>query len=345
MSGLARDKRNAVTKAVYFLRAKARCKSHVMSCFLDEQPAELVPRQARPGLTPPAEAAELVVNSTLRYLPEGDPPVGVFLHPTPLDGLLRGHPMVWLQDPGTDLWMPFWARGASAEALRSLRPGQRAPTPMAPAIRHALAMADVLVPPGYEAARRARWEEICRAGGAQFRSEGYAVIRHVIHPVQLGAMRQYYRALVATGRLSLGDPQVAERYRLHSEPVASFLHPQLAGLVSRMAGEPVKPSYVYFSCYQPGSLLPPHQDREQCEFSISLLVDYVPEPDGPCGWPLFLKNPETPDRRIAADLGLGDAIFYRGRQLVHYREKLPDGHVSTSLFFHYVREDFAGDLF
>jgi hypothetical protein len=157
-------------------------------------------------------------------------------------------------------------------------------------------------------------------------------------------LRQYYRALVAGGSLPLGDSRVPDRYRLHSEVIASFLHPQLAPLVSRIAGEPVKPSYVYFASYRPGASLPRHVDREQCEFSISLLADYLPDPDGPCGWPLFMEHPRSPDTVGAVDLSIGDAVLYRGRELLHYRYALPEEHQSTSLFLHYVREDFAGDL-
>jgi hypothetical protein len=38
-------------------------------------------------------------------------------------------------------------------------------------------------------------------------------------------------------------------------------------------------------------------------------------------------------------------VLYRGRQLVHYRDRLPDDHQSSSLFLHYLREDFVGDTF
>jgi hypothetical protein len=46
---------------------------------------------------------------------------------------------------------------------------------------------------------------------------------------------------------------------------------------------------------------------------------------------------------VGADLGLGDALLYRGRELVHYRNPLPEGHHSSSIFLHYVRENFTGD--
>ena len=85
-------------------------------------------------------------------------------------------------------------------------------------------------------------------------------------------------------------------------------------------------------------------DRPQCEFSISLLVDYSPEPDGACGWPLYLEDPRTPETIAAADLAVGDGVFYRGRAIFHYRDALPEGHQATLLFMNYVREDFDGRL-
>ena len=102
----------------------------------------------------------------------------------------------------------------------------------------------------------------------------------LVHPVQLAALRRYYRALVAEGHVALGDGQVALRYIAHDEPLARVLHAQLRGFVSDLAGAPFKPSYVYFSSYREGATLAPHTDRAQCELSISLLLDYTPEPDG-----------------------------------------------------------------
>lgn len=342
---IGQERRNDLNKALHLMLAKMRCREHALSCFLDDPPSELIPRQADHGTAASWAGGELVVNSSFRYEPRGELPAEIRQRAPLMDGFLPGFPLAWIEDSGTDVWAPFWVRGEWVEVLESLRPGQPAPAALPSRVRRALARVNVLVAPGSEGERRAAWERICRAAGAQFQTQGYAVVRDVIHPVHVGALRRYYRALVAGGRLPRGDDQVAERYRLHSEPVAMFFHPQLASLVSRIAGEPVKPSYLYFACYPSGSVLPRHTDRLQCEFSISLLVDYSPEPDGPCGWPLFLEHPSLPGGGAAVDLGIGDAVFYRGRQLAHYRDRLPDGHQSSSLFFHYVREDFAGDTF
>jgi len=325
--------------------AKARCRGHALSCFLDELPSELTPRGAGHGGAGSVLDGRLVVASSFRFAPKGEHPPDLSPRVAPMDGLLRGAPLAWIKDAGTRMWTPFWARGEWIEVLRSLRPGEPAPAVMPPHIRQALVLARVLVPPGGERERAVAWEQICRDGAPLFQTHGYAIVRDLIHPVLIGALRRYYRGLVAGGQLPRGDDQVEDRYRLHSEPVAMFFHSQLGDLVSRIAGEPVKPSYLYFASYPSGSALPRHVDRVQCEFSISLLVDYDPDPAGPCSWPLFLEHQNLPGGLVAADLGVGDALLYRGRELAHYRDPLPDGHQSTSLFFHYLREDFVGDTF
>ena len=340
----SRDARYALRKTMMLLQAKVRSRTLPCNCFLDEQPSERVPLGALQRMRLQANDAKLVVNPSFHYQDADDPPEEIAQRALPLGGFLRGHPVAWVKDPGVGLWMPFWARGEWADVLRSLEPGGPAPSFLRPAMRNTLAAANVFVPDDYGQSRQAQWVKICEIAQSQFRTQGYAVVRDLVHPFQLGAMRRYYRELVAGGGLPLGDFQVAQRYQLGNEVLASFFHPQLATLVSRIAAEPVKPSYVYLASYRPGADLQRHVDREQCEFSISLLVDYMPDPDGPCGWPLFMENPAAPEMVHAADLGIGDALIYRGRELIHYRQPLPEGHQSTSFFLHYVREDFAGRL-
>ena len=342
---MSQERRNDLNKAVRFMMARMCCRGHALSCFLDDLPWELAPRPARYGFDTASDDGELIVNSSFRYGPEGEPPREIRQQTGPMDGLLRGVPLAWVQDSGTGVWTPFWVRGEWANVLASLQPGQPAPPSLSPGARQALIRARVLVPPGEEQKHSAAWEQTCREARAQFQSYGYAIVRNLLHPVHIAALRRYYRGLVARGRLPRGDNQVAGRHRLHSEPVGMFFHPQLASLVSRIAGEPVKPSYLYFASYPAGSCLPRHVDRIQSEFSVSLLVDYSPDNGGPCGWPLFLEHPRLPNGVVSADLGVGDALLYRGCEQYHYRDPLPEGHQSTSLFFFYLPEGFVGDTF
>jgi len=70
-------------------------------------------------------------------------------------------------------------------------------------------------------------------------------------------------------------------------------------------------------------------------------LDYWPEPRNETPWPLKL---ETDSGQVAIFQGIGDGLLYRGCELPHWRDRLPEGHMSTSIFFHYVPADFAGPL-
>jgi hypothetical protein len=245
---------------------------------------------------------------------------------------------VWVRVEHADIPLP---------SMLSFNPGERGfllrllpgcePPEISFGLADALAIAGILVDPDVDARRRAAWLPVLAEARERLKRDRYAVVRGVVPPLQLAALRRYYRELVAEGYVALGDEQVPLRHHAHNEPLARMLHQSLAGFVGYVAGERVKPSYVYFASYLAGSVLAPHRDREQCEISVSLQVDFSPEPADTTPWPILVEG-----RPIA--LGLGDALVYRGRELTHARDALPEGHASASLFFHYVPEGFTGPL-
>jgi hypothetical protein len=249
--------------------------------------------------------------------------------------------MVWITDPGTAILQPFWLGPELSTLLSGAKPGDPAPSVLSPQARRVLIMADVLVSEDHASQRRKQWTETVSVTGNLFQQQGYAPVGRLIHPFHIAALRRYYRHQVRNGRLHFGDHQSPRRYVAHNDPVARFFHHELTAAVTAIAGEPVKPSYVYLASYQPGAILKKHTDREQCEFSVTLCLDYSPEPRCATPWPLHLDKKSGTVRVFQA---IGDALLYRGCQLAHSREALPQGHTSTSIFFHYVREDFAGSL-
>jgi hypothetical protein len=337
----AQSRPDALRQALFTLRAKKVSKVQAYSCFLEEQSIEYAATSSVPdGFVD----AGLVVNASLHVQGGDDPPQEILASGVPLYGFECGHVVAWIRDAGTGLWAPFWAPPQFAAALRRFRPGEAPPADVPAPLLWAFMVSHILVRPDHDETRRAMWKKACAVARSEHDARGYTVIRGLIHPLQVGAMQAYYRRLVGRGVLPLGDDQVPNRYWLHSEAVGSFLHPQLTPLLSGIAGEPVKPSYVYFASYEPGAALPRHLDREQCEFSLSLLVDYIPQSDGASAWPLFMEHARMPGVGGAVHLSVGDAVMYRGREVVHYREALPAGHRSRSLFLHYVRESYSGRM-
>ncbi len=183
-------------------------------------------------------------------------------------------------------------------------------------------------------------ERITKTSSA-FREKGYAPLGDLIHPFHIAALRRYYRYLIRTGAIRLGDGQSPRRYVAYNEPVARYFHHDLAARLSAIAGESLKPSYVYLASYLSGAELKKHTDREQCEFSVTLCLDFSPEPTLATPWPIRL---DTPTGTVTVYQALGDGLAYRGTRLPHYRSALGAGQTSTSIFFHYVGADFTGSL-
>lgn len=312
-------------------------------CLLDELPLHLIPQrqlQAQSwwlNFSP----QQLFLNPQCSVLPAGRVPAELESHRNLLKNFHSQGTVAWVRDPATGSLSAFWL-GPRLEAVVSrLRAGEPVATSVPADVRFLLAGAGILTPEGFAERRRAEWADVAGKGRHYFRENGYVPLGQLIHPFNLAALRRYYRHAIRRGTIRLGDEQSSRRYAAHNESVACFFHHQIANAVSAIAGEPVKPSYVYFGSYLSGAELKKHTDREQCEFSVTLCLDFSPEPDLATSWPVRL---DTPEGTVKVYQALGDGLVYRGTKVPHYRHVLAEGHTSTSIFFHYVPKDFCGSL-
>jgi hypothetical protein len=310
---------------------------HLFHCLLDDQPTHLVPtrylrREKRP------EDRDCFISGSAGFSWLSLPPADIdrwFARCAPANGT------VWVSDPATGSLALFQLGPVMRGILSKTRPGDRVPSGIEDWARALLFAAGIFTTSDAEDERRKAWSAIVEHGRESVKRDGYAALACLIHPFNLGALRRYFRYLTRTGELQLGDGQSPKRYVAHNESVARLFHHQLAGVVGAIAGEPVKPSYVYVASYQEGAELPAHTDREQCEFSLTMLLDYSPEPARQSPWPLRL---ETTRGTLDVYQAIGDTLLYRGRTLRHSRPPLARGAMSTSIFFHFVREGFSGSL-
>jgi hypothetical protein len=311
-------------------------------CRLDDQPDHLVPeRFLRDWAREDLSDRPLFLNPNCSFVHQGEPPPPLADSERLLGDFALGANIIWINHPVRDVLLPFWLGPEFSALVAGLQAGDRAPCVLSSEARRVLAVAEVLVPGDYVSTRSRLWRNAISRCAAQFEAKRYTPIAQLLHPFHISALRRYYRHLIRTGKIPLGDSQSPRRYWVQNDSVARFFHHQLTTTVSRVVEEPVKPSYVYFASYQSGAELEAHTDREQCEFSISLCIDYSPEPVRETPWPLQLH---TASGTNAVFQGIGDGLIYAGRELPHFRGPLPPGNTSTSLFFHYVREGFTGKL-
>ena len=311
-------------------------------CPLDELPLHLIPRHAHAALRLREGRHEpMFLNPDCTVCCDGELPDELASQKELLVGFVLRGPIAWVRDSVSGNLLPFWLSPQLEATLGSLRANETAPATLPGEARFLLSAAGILVSQEYAARRQQEWEVAVSAAAPRFREKGYAPLANLIHPFHVAALRRYYRHLIRTGRIRLGDGQSPRRYVAYNEPVARFFHRQIAARLSAVAGEPLKPSYVYMASYLSGAELKKHTDRAQCEFSVTLCVDFSPEPVLGTPWPIRL---DTPGGTVTVYQALGDALAYRGTRVPHYRSVLSEGQTSTSIFFHYVPADFAGSL-
>jgi hypothetical protein len=319
-------------------------------CVLDELPLHLIPSHSR-SLLEDVPDRVLVLNPACELRMAGDLPAELSKTSLASDFALQGT-IAWVRPAGGGT-LPFWLSNALAVKVGDLRENEPVPESFPAGTRALLAAAGILVPAesnGKPSSARpdSRWrlslqnrDECVRRAASRFQSRGYAPLGGLIHPFHVAALRRYYRRQIRAGKIELGDHQSSRRYIAHNEPVARFFHHQLTSVLSQVAGTALRPSYVYFASYLGGADLKKHTDREQCDYSITFCLDFSPEPELPTPWPISLQTSVGTVRVFQA---LGDGLAYRGTQLPHFRGALREGQTSTSIFFHYVGEDFAGSL-
>jgi hypothetical protein len=312
-------------------------------CLLEELPLHLIPQrqlQAQCGWLN-CSAEPLFFNPQCSVLPAGRVPAELEADRHLLENFNLQGTVAWVRDPATGSVSPFWLGPRLEAEVSLLGAGEPAPDSIPADVRFLLAGAHILTPADHTERRLAQWAEIVSRSSPRFRQAGYVPLGHLIHPFNLAALRRYYRYAIRRGAIRLGDEQSSRRYAVHNESVARFFHHQMAKAVSAIVGEAIKPSYVYLGSYVSGAELKKHTDRQQCEFSVTLCVDFSPEPVLSTSWPIRL---DTADGTVKVYQALGDGLVYRGTKVPHYRHVLAEGCTSTSIFFHYVAVDFAGSL-
>ena len=287
------------------------------------RPVRLSARFEEPLWSPCERPADLRINRHVR------------LEVVEPSGPLEAGTVAVVRDPVRDLELPYWLDAAQEDAVRAVVARVVALDELDAALVDGLVGAGVLYEPtATRNARRRKARADVRAR-AELAATGLCRIDDALPGLFVAALRRYLRATVAEGHLALGDSQVHHRYAAHDEPVAGWLHERLTPLVASLASEPIERSYAYVAAYLPGAVLVPHRDRDQCQYTLSLAVDATPADTREGAWPLLVESAAGGPMR-SVRMRPGDAALFRGTDLAHAREPLPDGCAATTMLFHFV---------
>jgi hypothetical protein len=129
---------------------------------------------------------------------------------------------------------------------------------------------------------------------------------------------------------SPGDELVKNSFSLYAPLAVESAMKYLTPIVSEVSGKTLVPGYSYARIYYNGAEMAMHRDRPSCQYSVSIPIS-VDETQ----WDIWVRRD---DMDIVVPLEVGDAIFYRGDKIFHWREKY-EGAQQIQMFLHWVDAD------
>eukprot|EP01061_Rhynchopus_euleeides_P010087 TRINITY_DN19431_c0_g2_i1.p1 TRINITY_DN19431_c0_g2~~TRINITY_DN19431_c0_g2_i1.p1 ORF type:complete len:501 (+),score=180.54 TRINITY_DN19431_c0_g2_i1:55-1503(+) len=200
------------------------------------------------------------------------------------------------------------------------------------------------------------YNHVSKEQALTFHDNWFFLAKDMVPPYVVKVMQECYRQLISKGILKFDDKQ-SKRYYHYNSPPARFVAAVYVEFISRLWARPMKATYTYMGGYPGGSELKPHVDRKQCEITMSVSIDVNPDEET-CPLGLRLepkklakersignsKRPTDPSQQTYVYPRPGDALVFRGRGVVHWRDRIPEGMNCTNLFFHYVLIDFEGKI-
>jgi predicted 2-oxoglutarate/Fe(II)-dependent dioxygenase YbiX/alkylated DNA repair dioxygenase AlkB len=140
------------------------------------------------------------------------------------------------------------------------------------------------------------------------------------------------RKLVNEGK-TIQDPQCPLSQAIHGAPTFDSLLEQLTPHFEKASGKRLFPTYAYARLYTPGDELKIHTDRPACEISATLTLGFEGDV-----WPIYFGD-EGKTNSSKIEMGVGDAVLYRGIDKHHWREEYKEGKWQAQVFLHYVDAD------
>ena len=187
-----------------------------------------------------------------------------------------------------------------------------------------------------------------------YTKDGYALVEGLIAPESAAAFVAMLKkdigpkALPVSGIREFPNLLARPAFEIYGHfypPMLTFLW-GLTPIVSDIVGKDLLPTYDYLRIYRDGDVCRVHHDRQSCEHSLSLTLDYS---DG-VPWNLEVEQRETdPSSKVEESFGsepfsslamqVGDAVLYQGVRHRHARVTPNPNGWSIHLFLHWVARD------
>jgi len=171
---------------------------------------------------------------------------------------------------------------------------------------------------------------------ASLKDNGYEVVSNIISNTLVEFINVEFDLLMKADKALTkskndyyrGDGQVEKSFSWYSSFMTEALLVLLEKKASEVFGVPLYPTYSYARMYYNGAIMKKHTDRPACQYSCTINFSIIGKK-----WPIFFEDKNG--KKIKVILNPGDACFYSGMELPHWRNKFT-GEKMLQVFLHYV---------
>lgn len=168
----------------------------------------------------------------------------------------------------------------------------------------------------------------------EFNEKNYIIVRGFLDAEAVQTVSRYMEYSLKSDGFKKGESsenpnhEVSTYYR-YADPLTETILYNSLEEIEQVVGKKLFPTYSYSRVYVKGDELKAHTDRESCEFSVSVNVATKGE-----HWPLYMQSAGKPPTSFI--LEPGDAVIYKGCEVLHWREKAINTEVNVQFMLHYV---------
>lgn len=168
-----------------------------------------------------------------------------------------------------------------------------------------------------------------------FDGAGYVYIPQLFDQALISLASEYFENKLARGEIEVRQGPVSDdmatAINYYADPLVEVLLKKATVFISETVGEKVLPTYSFFRVYRHGEKLTKHIDRPACEISVTVNVALMGDKNK-----IYMKAKNKKEASFV--LNPGDAVVYKGCEVMHWREPLDKEQIVVQFMLHYVRE-------
>ena len=167
-----------------------------------------------------------------------------------------------------------------------------------------------------------------------FTNNKYIIVRNFLDKDFIRLVSAYMQNYINRGNFNPSrDGDNESKISWYADPLIETILDTCTAGVELQTGLNLIPTYSYARVYREGDELVRHVDRPACEISVTCNV-YANTKQF-----IYMQDELNGGNEVEIFLEPGDAIIYRGCEIVHWRKKLQPGEINAQFMMHYVQKD------